>query len=73
MKAAVTVPREVLQALMMLRAFGQSHMSDIAAAVTFLANMGDVEATAWIRSNPALYYEGLTAGFRPESGRSESL
>ena len=70
MSARVTVPREILQALMRLRAFGQSNMRDIPATIIFLKEQGDVDTIDWIIANQEQYVKGVSIGFEPEPTRS---
>jgi len=61
----VAVSRDILQALMRIRAHGQCSMLDLPAVFAFLDDLGEFQARNWITANKLDYLRGVSAGFQP--------
>ena len=61
----VAVSRDILQALMRIRAHGQCSMSDLPAVLAILDDLGEFQARNWIAANKPDYLRGVSAGFQP--------
>lgn len=61
----VAVSRDVLQAIMNIRAHGHCSMFDLPAVLAFLDDLGEFQARNWITANKPDYLRGVSVGFQP--------
>jgi hypothetical protein len=66
MSDQVKVPKDVYNGIEELKKSGRAQLSDIAASITALEEMGQYAASDWVQNNYEGYRRGLDNGFVPE-------